>query len=146
MLELIQKTEAQPTRLTLTLGYEQRSKSRLRAALDQGGEAGIFLPRGSTLADGDCLTDGNGQVVKVIAATEPLSEARCDDALQFARACYHLGNRHVPLQVLPQCLRYLEDTVLDDMLRELGLEVERKELPFDPEPGAYHGGHVHHSE
>ena len=143
MLRLSHKVKAQAGKLSLTLNYEQRSKSRLRAALDQGGDAGIFLPRGSVMNDGDYLTGEHGQAVKIIAAVERVSEASCQDALRFARACYHLGNRHVPLQILPQRLRYQEDQVLDEMVRALGLQVEAKELPFEPEPGAYHGGHRH---
>ena len=138
MLELTHKIESQPTDLSLTLDYEQRSKSRLCADLDQGGEVGIFLPRGSTLKDGDCLSDGHGKVVKVIAAAESLSEAACQDSLRFARACYHLGNRHLPLQILPSCLRYQTDKVIDDLLRTLGLTVTSKQLSFEPEKGAYH--------
>ena len=142
-MRLSHKVKARAGRLSLTLDYGQRSKSRLRAALDQGGDAGIFLPRGSIMNDGDCLTGEHGQTVKIIAAAERVSEASCRDALRFARACYHLGNRHVPLQILPQRLRYQKDQVLDEMMRELGLRVETRELPFEPEPGAYHGGHRH---
>ena len=143
MLELTRKIKPCPTELSLTLGYDQRSKSRLRATLDQGGEAGVFLPRGSVLNDGDYLGDENGQAVRIIAAAEAVSEASCPDALHFARACYHLGNRHVALQILPGRLRYRGDKVLDEMLRELGLEVVARRLPFEPESGAYHGGHRH---
>lgn len=143
MLELTHKIKPRPTELSLTLPYDRRSKSRLRATLDQGGDVGVFLPRGSVLNDGDCLGGKNGQAVKVIAAAEAVSEAGCADPVQFARACYHLGNRHVALQVLPGRLRYREDQVLDEMLRELGLEVVSKQAPFEPEPGAYGGGHRH---
>lgn len=146
VLELTRKVRVQTTNLSLTLSYEQRCKSRLRAALDQGGEAGIFLPHGGSLHDGDCLADANGRIVKIIAAAEPLSEVCCRDALRFARACYHLGNRHVPLQILTDCLRYRQDKVLDDLLRKLALQVTARRLPFEPEPGAYHNGHHDHAQ
>ena len=145
MLELTQKIRIQATDLSVTLSYEQRSKSRLRADLDQGGEVGIFLPRGDVLNHGDCLADRHGRAVMVIAAPEILSEVRCRDAWQLARACYHLGNRHVLLQILPECVRYPQDSVLDGMLHNLGLEVTRVQMPFEPEAGAYHG-HRHHAE
>ena len=146
MLELTHKIKAQATDLSLSLNYEQRSKSRLRANLDQGGEVGIFLPRGSRLNDGDCLAGHHGQIVKVVAAAECVSEACCQDTLRFARACYHLGNRHVPLQISPPCVRYLEDQVLDEMMRSLGLQPISKQLPFEPEAGAYDEQHRHSAE
>ncbi|MFM1891800.1 MAG: hypothetical protein RLZ44_877 [Pseudomonadota bacterium] len=125
---------------SVTLPYEQRIKSRLRITLDDGREAGLFLERGSSLRDGDCLVGDDGLVVRVRAAPETVSSVRCTDPLLLARACYHLGNRHVPLQITADCLRYQHDHVLDDMLRGLGLEVGVEQAPFEPEPGAY-GGH-----
>jgi urease accessory protein len=73
----------------------------------------------------------------VIAAPESVSVVRCADPFLLARACYHLGNRHVPLQIMPGELRYHHDHVLDDMLRQFGLEVTYASLPFEPEAGAY---------
>ncbi|QSA97426.1 urease accessory protein UreE [Methylococcus sp. EFPC2] len=129
---------------TLTLPYDARQKSRLLAKLDGGANVGLFLPRGTVLRGGDMLTGPGGEVVRVVAAPEPLSVARSDDALLFARACYHLGNRHVPLQILEGELRYLRDHVLDGMLCGMGLVVESEQAPFEPEAGAYaHGGHGH---
>ena len=142
---------------SVTLPYEQRIKSRLRITLDDGREAGLFLERGSSLRDGDCLAGDEGLVVRVRAAPETVSSVRCTDPLLLARASYHLGNRHVPLQIAADCLRYQHDHVLDDMLRGLGLEVSVEQAPFEPEPGAYGGpggghggghaaghGHGHH--
>jgi urease accessory protein len=147
MLELTQRlVEGEPSR-SLTLPLEKRIRSRLRVTLDDGSEAGVFLDRGQTLRDGDLLGDGQGTIVVVRAAPEPVSEVRCGDPLLFARACYHLGNRHVPLQIDDGRLRYQHDHVLDDMLRGLGLRVGFVEAPFEPEPGAYGGsagGHRHH--
>ena len=134
---------------SVTLTFDQRIRSRLRVVLDDGREAGVFLERGAGLRSGDCLTDDEGLVVRVLAAAERVSSVRADDALQLARACYHLGNRHVPLQIERGRLRYLHDHVLDAMVRGLGLTVTVENAEFEPEPGAYggpaqahaHGGH-----
>lgn len=133
--------EAEPAE-TLTLPYEDRKKSRLLAKLDSGVEVGLFLVRGRVLRGGDLLRGPNAGTVLIRSAPEALSVVRTDDGLLFARACYHLGNRHVPLQIAPGELRYLADHVLDDMVRGLGLEVSRETAPFEPEAGAYHAhGH-----
>ncbi len=112
--------------------------------LDDGREAGLFLDRDAGLKEGDLLSDGKGLRVRVIAAPETVSTAACDDPRLLARACYHLGNRHVALQIEPGCVRYLHDHVLDEMVRALGLEVTVEQAPFEPEPGAYAGGQHHH--
>ena len=130
---------------TLTLPFEQRQKSRLRIRLDSGQDAGLFLPRGTVLRHGDRLRATSGLVVEVRAAPEAVSTARADDALLLARAAYHLGNRHVALQLGPGWLRYPHDHVLDNMARELGLTVNREQAPFEPEAGAYGGGHHRHA-
>ena len=133
------------------LTLEQRVRSRQRIRLDDGGEAGLLLPRGETLKDGDLLTtDDDSLTVRIVAAPECLSIAVCDDALLLARACYHLGNRHVALQIEPGRLCWLHDHVLDAMVTGLGLEVTVQDAPFEPEPGAYGGhasghGHAHHA-
>lgn len=132
--------------LTLTLPYELRQKSRLRAMLDNGEEVGLLLPRGTVLRGGDCLKAESGAVILVQAAEEVVSTVAEQDPTQFARACYHLGNRHVPLQIGDCWLRYLHDHVLDEMLRGLGLEVNCERAPFEPEAGAYGGGHHHHHD
>ncbi len=127
---------------TLTLPYDARQKSRQPAVTQGGIQVGVFLPRGQTLRHGVVLTNHQGFKVRVNAAPEELSVVHCDDQLLFARACYHLGNRHIALQILPNELRYLADHVLDQMLVGLGLVVEHQTLPFEPESGAYHGhGH-----
>jgi urease accessory protein len=127
---------------TLTLPFEARQKSRLLAKLDTGRDVGLFLERGRILRGGDLLTGPDGTVVRIVAAPEPLSVARTDDSQRVARVCYHLGNRHVALEIRPGELRYLADHVLDDMVRGLGLDVSRETAPFEPEPGAY-SGHGH---
>ncbi len=133
---------------TLTLPLEQRVKARLRVTLDDGREAGLFLDRGPILRDGQRLRSEEGIVASVRAAPELVSVVKTNDPLLFARACYHLGNRHLPLQILSGELRYQHDHVLDEMVRKIGLEPKSEELPFEPEPGAYgeHGtDHDHHS-
>ena len=131
----------------LTLPLESRTRSRLRVVLDDGREAGLFLPRGASLRHGDLLRSDEGLVVRVQAAPETLSQVVCDDPLLLARACYHLGNRHVALQIEPGRLSYQHDHVLDAMVAGLGLTVTLAQAPFEPEAGAYGGqGHdpAHH--
>lgn len=146
---MIQLTETTPQAdridTSLTLPLESRCRSRLRVTLDDGREAGLFLPRGSNLRHGDLLRSQEGLVVEVRAAPETLSRIRCSDPLQLARACYHLGNRHVALQIEAGRLSYLHDHVLDEMVAGLGLRVTVEEGPFEPEAGAYGGHHTHHS-
>lgn len=132
-----------PARATLTLPFDLRQKSRLRTRLDSGEEVGLFLPRGTVLRHGDRLRAADGRVIEVRAAPETVSTARTDEPLLLARAAYHLGNRHVALQLGPGWLRYLHDHVLDGMVRELGLDVIGEQAPFEPEAGAYGGGHHH---
>ncbi|MEQ8456485.1 MAG: urease accessory protein UreE [Sandaracinaceae bacterium] len=125
----------------LTLPFGDRQRSRLRARLADGRDVGLFLPRGTILRGGDRLRARDGTVVRVVAALEPLSTARSTDVTRLLRAAYHLGNRHVPIQVSEGWLRYASDHVLDEMVRGLGLELTLEEAGFEPEPGAY--GHHH---
>ena len=92
-------TESQKIAGTVTLTLDQRVKSRLRAHLDSGEEIGIFMQRGSILEHGDLITTEGGFVVKVIAAPEQISSIYSQDPLLLSRICYHLGNRHVELQI-----------------------------------------------
>jgi urease accessory protein len=129
----------------LVLPFDLRSKSRLLTRLESGEEVGLFLERGAILRAGDKLLGGDGRVVEVAAAPEAVIEARADDPVLLAKAAYHLGNRHVPVQVGPDFLRFGRDHVLAEMVRGLGLKVAEIEAPFEPESGAYggHGGHAH---
>jgi len=104
-----------------------------------------MLERGQVLRDGECLcAAADDLAVRVQAAPEPVSEVHSADALLLLRAGYHLGNRHVPLQLGHGWLRYLHDHVLDEMVRGLGLTVGFTQAPFEPEAGAYAaGGHAH---
>lgn len=122
----------------VTLPYELRQKCRLLSQTNKGSKIGIFLPRGQVLKHGMVLTGQDDYRVRILAAEEALSVVRTDDALLFARACYHLGNRHIALQILPGELRYLFDHVLDRMVLGFGLTINHESLPFEPEQGAYH--------
>jgi urease accessory protein len=152
MLILNQRTQA-PATDSVALAYDERKRSRLKVMLASGAEAGIFLERGDHLHGGDKLiADDGSAVVEILAAPEKLIEAIADSPLLFARAAYHLGNRHVPVQILPTegggKLRFQTDHVLAEMARGLGCAVDECEAPFQPESGAYgaHGGHLHHDD
>ena len=124
----------------LRLPFERRSRSRLRARLSDGREVALVLPRGTVLRDG-ALVDGSGLRVRVRAADEDVIEVRAADAQALARAAYHLGNRHVPVQVSADCLVFGYDPVLVDMLVRMGLQTRRTWAPFEPEGGAYGDHH-----
>jgi urease accessory protein len=132
-----------PAQDTVTLPFELRQKSRLRVRLDSGQDAAVILPRGGVLRDGDLLRADDGTVVCVRAAEEEVSTARAQDATALLRAAYHLGNRHIAVQVGEGFVRYRHDHVLDDMVRALGLSVCEEHAPFEPEAGAYGHGHGH---
>lgn len=134
--------EPGPAHYELELTYELRTRSRLRTQTREGMEVGLFLPRGRVLAEGDRLLANDGSVIVIRAAAEPLSRVFCSDPLLLARGAYHLGNRHVALEVQAGQLRYLRDHVLDAMLKGFSLEVEEIVAPFTPEPGAYNA-HTH---
>ncbi|MCB1864263.1 MAG: urease accessory protein UreE [Chromatiales bacterium] len=146
MLELTQRVETGHPVATVTLTLDQRIRARLRVTLDNGNEAGLFLERGIRLRHGDLLLAQTGEIVQVHAAAEPVSVVRSADPHALMRAAYHLGNRHVELEISLTELRYRHDHVLDDMLRGLGLRPGLERLPFEPEPGAYGGGHAHAHE
>ena len=146
MLTFIQITQVEHVIIsTVTLSYEQRVKSRLKIKLDNGEPAGLFLPRGSILKNHDKIVAETGEVVEVRCENESVSTVFVTDPLLVARACYHLGNRHIALQIEVGFIRYQHDHVLDEMLAGLELTVICEEAPFEPETGAYHGsGHSHH--
>ncbi|MGE8392272.1 urease accessory protein UreE [Pseudomonas sp. BIGb0427] len=134
---------------TVTLTVDTRIKSRVRVTLDDGREAGLMLERGQLLRGGELLGQAQGgEVIRVLAAAEQVSSVRCADPLLLTRAAYHLGNRHVPLQIEAGLLRYQHDHVLDEMVRGLGLDVTVEQAPFEPEAGAYQSApHSHaHSD
>ncbi|WP_018276304.1 urease accessory protein UreE [Teredinibacter turnerae] len=149
MLEAYEKAEPSPE-LEVTdrvvVSFDDRKKSRHRVTTERGVELGWFLERGLVLADGEILKCTDGTFVRVCAADESVSDVHSDNTLLLTRAAYHLGNRHVPLEVGAGYLRYQHDHVLDDMVRGLGLHVAAARAPFNPENGAYHGSGGHHHD
>ena len=140
---LEQREDAQ---YSLTLPFDQRTRGRLKVVLDNGDEAGLFLERGPILRGGDCIATDDGKVAVIRSADETVSTVRSDDFLKLLKVCYHLGNRHTPLEIQQGMARYQHDHVLDDMVRGLGLEPVCEQAPFEPEPGAYgehHSDHAH---
>lgn len=135
-----------PASERLVLSFDARSKSRLRTRLASGEEAGLFLERGRVLRGGDRLLANDSRVIEVIAADEALLEGRSSNSLLLARAAYHLGNRHVAVQLGFDAnvgwLRFAADHVLGEMITGLGLPVKEIVAPFEPEAGAY-ASHSH---
>ena len=127
----------------LRLPFEQRQKSRLKTKLVSGEEVALLLPRGEILRGGDLVTASDGRVIEVVSETEKLLHV---EAESLPKVAYHLGNRHVPVQVGEGFLRIAEDHVLEEMLKKMGVKVSRVEAPFEPEAGAYAGGHHEHDE
>lgn len=144
MLKLTAKIDqADECFTSLTLPFELRQKARLHTKLDNGQDAGLFLPRGLIIRGGDILRAETGEYVKVISAEEDVSTASSDNPFLIARACYHLGNRHVPIQINEHWVRYQFDHVLNEMIVGLGLSVKQELAPFEPESGAYSSSHTH---
>ena len=129
----------------MPLTWERRQKSRQRVRLASGEEVALLLPRGTTLKDGQRIASEAGRVVEVVADAESVSTVRSTDPMCLARAAYHLGNRHTPVQLGEDWLRYREDHVLDAMIAGLGIGAvpEREQAPFEPESGAYAQGRGH---
>jgi urease accessory protein len=130
----------------LLLPFDLRIRSRLRTQLVSGEEVVLRTERGLVLRAGECLKTEDGRVVRVAAAQEKLMHIVCADRFELTRAAYHLGNRHVPVEIGEDYLRIAADHVLGDMLAGLGARIEEIEAPFEPESGAYGGGHAHHDE
>lgn len=128
----------------VALSFDDRKRGRLKITTESGASAGIQIERGQVLRDGSWLQSDSGELLQVMALEEAVTTARVSDPTLFARACYHLGNRHVPLQVGDGFLRYQEDYVLDDMLKGLGVEPQHEQAIFEPENGAYAPGTAHH--
>lgn len=134
----------QITEAEVVLTQEQRDKGRLRTTASNGREVRIFLERGKPLQVGELLLSQCGTYLRVAGAEEPVTTARCDDWFIFSRACYHLGNRHVKLQIGDRWLRIPPDHVLEEMLVMMGLTLTHEMVVFVPESGAYTHGHHHH--
>lgn len=142
---------------TLTLDWDVRQKSRFDAESSTGRRVGVFLPRGTVVRGGDVLITQDGSLIRVVAAPQAVLKVTACTAHDHAhehsggfdlmRAAYHLGNRHVPIELKPDHLKIEPDHVLADLLRAMHLTVTDVREPFEPEGGAYAaeaGGHDHH--
>ena len=144
---------------TVELDWDIRQKSRFDATDSQGRSLGIFLPRGTVVRGGDVLVADDGSFIRAIAAPQAVLKithcAQHGTPYDLIRAAYHLGNRHVPIELKPDHLKIEPDHVLADMLRAMHLIVHAVDESFEPENGAYatgghgyghgqsHGGHSH---
>jgi urease accessory protein len=140
---------------TVELDWDRRQRSRIDAVDSRGRRLGIFLPRGSVLRGGDVLVAEDGSLIRVLAAPQPVLRVSACPAhggpVDLPRAAYHLGNRHVALEVRGDHLQLEPDPVLAAMLRAMHLIVQTLDAPFEPEGGAYapaahghaHAGHAH---
>ncbi len=134
---------------TIELDWDVRQKSRFDATDSQGRQLGVFLPRGTSVRGGDVLVAEDGSLIRVIAAPQAVlvitACAQHGSPFDLTRAAYHLGNRHVPIELKPDHLKIEPDHVLADMLRAMHLIVREANEPFEPEGGAYggHGAHGH---
>ncbi|MGB5960135.1 MAG: urease accessory protein UreE [Coleofasciculaceae cyanobacterium] len=127
---------------SLSLTAEERTRTRHRFETPDGKELFLRLPRGTVLQEGDLLQSEDGAtVIKIAAKPEPVLTVTAQTPVDLLRASYHLGNRHVALEVAPGYLRLSPDSVLQAMLEQLGVEVREETVPFQPETGAY--GHSH---
>jgi urease accessory protein len=133
---------------TVELDWDVRQKSRFDATDSTGRALGVLLPRGSVVRGGDVLVAEDGSLIRVLAAPQAvLRVTACPEhggPADLPRAAYHLGNRHVPLEVKPDHLQLEPDPVLADMLRAMHLIVREVNAPFEPEGGAYAAAHTHH--
>ncbi len=144
MLTLHTKTEkAEHIAGELVLPYELREKSRLRATLVSGEDVAVFTVRGTVMRHGDLMQGNDGRVIQILAATEPTYKVECETAFNLLRCAFHLGNRHTQAQVGEGFLRIRKDPVLKEMLQGLGAIVAEEMASFEPESGAYGGGHHH---
>ena len=128
---------------TVTLAFGDRHRRRIVLADDGGAEFLLDLPTATQLSDGDGLALEGGGVIAVRAAEEQVVDVTCVTAEDLGRIAWHVGNRHMPAQVLPGALRVPADHVLIEMLRGLGATVTPRLAPFQPEGGAYAGRHAH---
>jgi len=128
---------------TIALPFELRQKSRLRTTLATGEAVLVKLPRGEVLRGGDLLRAADGRVVEVVAQPERLIHCQSNNATELARWAYHLGNRHLPVQLGDGYLRIAKEPVIDVMLRGLGAAPVDVIAAFEPESGAYRGVHAH---
>lgn len=127
----------------LALTAEERTRSRYRFTLENGEAILLRLPRGTALREGDILQAETGELLQIHAKSEPVLTVRASTPLDLLRAAYHLGNRHVSLEITPSYLRLSPDPVLEKMLIQIGVSVEAETAPLQPEWGAYGHSHSH---
>ena len=127
--------------LTLSLTAEERTRTRHRFDVPEEQTLFFRLPRGIILQDGDFLKAESGELIEILAKPEPVLTVLADNSLTLLRVAYHLGNRHVPVEITPDYLHLKPDSVLAEMLIHLGVEIKEEIKPFQPEVGAY--GHHH---
>lgn len=133
-----------PVQFTLSLTAEERTRSRYYFETDEGQGVYLRLPRGIVLRHGELLRSEDGKtLVRVLAKPEPVMTVTAPTALDLLRTAYHLGNRHVALEVTESYLRLSPDPVLKTMLEQLGVQVTETIAPFEPESGAYGHRHTH---
>ena len=132
---------------TVVLGFDDRHRRRMAMTGTRGVEFLLDLENAVALRGGDALVLEDGRLIEVVAVPEPLAEIRCNDPQHLVRVAWHLGNRHLPTQVMAKGLRIRRDHVIEAMVKGLGARVIEIEAPFDPEGGAYAGGgHAHAPE
>jgi urease accessory protein len=130
--------------VTLSLTADDRKKTRHRFTADDGTPVYLNLPRGSTLVHKTVLASHDGELLQVLAKPQPVVLVKAKTSFQLMKAAYHLGNRHVPLEIAPDWLKLEPDPVLEAMVLQLGgLTVTPATLPFEPETGAYSGSSSH---
>lgn len=130
---------------SVVLDFDDRHRRRMAMRGTRGLSFLLDLPEALALRGGDALVLEDGRLIEVVAAPEPLLEIRCNDPQHLVRVAWHLGNRHLPTQIMGRSLRIRRDHVIADMAKGLGARVIEIEAPFDPEGGAYAGGgHGHH--
>jgi urease accessory protein len=131
---------------TVVLDFDDRHRRRMAMTGTRGLEFLLDLEHAVALRGGDALLLEDGRLIEVVAAPEPLLEIRGSDPHHLIRVAWHLGNRHLPTQIMPKGLRIRRDHVIEAMVRSLGARVIEIEAPFDPEGGAYAGTHGHAHE
>jgi urease accessory protein len=122
---------------SITLDQETRKKARIKSTTDKGADIGIFVERGHPLLVGEILKSICGQYIEVKGHAEPVSTAISSDWLSFSKVCYHLGNRHTSIQIGKLWLRFKPDHVLEELVENYGLTVDKTPAIFEPESGAY---------
>ena len=131
----------EPPADTVVLDFDDRHRRRMMMTGTRGLEFLLDLEHAVALRGGDALVLDDDRLVEVVAAAEPLAEIRCNDPQHLVRVAWHLGNRHLPTQITARALRIRRDHVIEAMVKGLGARVIEIEAPFDPEGGAYAGGH-----